>query len=322
MRTWDYHVPVADLGALAGMLREAGLGFWIAAAAALFLRRRSWEPWLALALVAIFWLVVPYQHSRFLFPVHGVIAVAIGAAASPRGDAPGDAPSDAPRRAWQALLLASATLGSVLELPAPGRMAVPAAAVAGVALLAPARRYPVRWAALSAVLLLAVLLGLGLASHRQRYPGWTLGHGDADADQLESAWRWLYSNVQGAHVAYTGSNLTFPLGGRNLSNRVTYVNVAGGPADRAHDFPQSGASGSAEPAVYRPGGTFETWRQNLRAQGCDILFVSTLYPIVAREIPADDEGFPIERAWADGHPDDFRLLYRNSDVRIYGVTRP
>ena len=53
---------------------------------------------------------------------------------------------------------------------------------------------------------------------------------------LDDAWVWFRVNVHGARVAYTGTNLGFPLAGRELANRVTYVNGAGAPGDRLHDF--------------------------------------------------------------------------------------
>ncbi len=40
-------------------------------------------------------------------------------------------------------------------------------------------------------------------------------------------------------------------------------------------------------------------------------------PIVMRNVDHDSEGFPVERAWADEHPEMFRLRYVTGSVRIY-----
>ena len=77
MRAWEYHLPVGDLGALGSMLLAAGIGFAGAAAIAIARQWRSVEAALALALLATFWFVIPYQESRFLFAAFGVAAIAI-----------------------------------------------------------------------------------------------------------------------------------------------------------------------------------------------------------------------------------------------------
>ena len=78
MRAWEYHLPVADVAALGELLLGAGIAFASAAGIALARARRGPELALVAALVAAFWLVVPYQESRFLFAAFGVAAVALG----------------------------------------------------------------------------------------------------------------------------------------------------------------------------------------------------------------------------------------------------
>ena len=53
-----------------------------------------------------------------------------------------------------------------------------------------------------------------------------------------------------------------------------------------------------------------------------MLFVAALDEVVARNIAADADGFPVERAWADAHPTQFHLRYASPDARVYGITRP
>jgi hypothetical protein len=276
MRAWDYHLPVADLGALGLLLRDAGIIFMIAALLAVVtapvVRRAVLEPVLAVASLALFWLVIPYQESRFLFSTFGLAAIAMARLAS----APG-------RRITETAYAAR-----------PRPRALPLA-LAGAAALG-----------------LVAALGAGARGYAARDPGYSVG------DDLEDAWRWFRANVRGERVAYTGNNLAFPLAGVALANEVSYVNVAGAPAARLHDFP-AGAESGAEPAPYRDGADFATWSRNLRAAGASTLFVAAMYPIVRRTIAADADGFPVERAWADAHPDVFRLRYASPAARVYAL---
>ena len=132
----------------------------------------------------------------------------------------------------------------------------------------------------------------------------------------------MYENVSGAHVAYAGSNLPFPLYGRNLSNRVTYANVAMGPHAKVSDFPVVEPATTAEPTPHRNGADFEAWLANLRALRCDTLFVSAMFPIVRLNVDHDRDGFPVERFWADANPQIFRRRYATKHVRIYTITAP
>ena len=131
----------------------------------------------------------------------------------------------------------------------------------------------------------------------------------------------MRANVHDARVAYTGTNLAFPLTGERLSNHASYVNVAGAPTDQLHDFARRmpGLRATAEPAPYRDGADATTWMSNLRAARTGVLFVAALYPIVRRNVPADADGFPVERAWADAEPTVFKLRYASAAARVYEV---
>ena len=156
--------------------------------------------------------------------------------------------------------------------------------------------------------------------YRARGPGYAIGTG------IDDAWAWFRGNVRGARVAYTGTNLAFPLAGDGLANGVPYVNVAGTLGDRLHDFerrsPTPGREATPEPAPYRDGARYDVWWRNLRAARPEVLFVAALDPIVARNVAADSDGFPVERAWADAHPTRFTLRFASAAARVYGVAPP
>jgi hypothetical protein len=298
------------------MLTAAGMGFGLAATLGLLRVRPPLELAIATLGLALFWIAVPYQESRFLFATFGLGAVALGRAAARPPAWLG----------WGAVGLAIA--GALLEFPTPDRLAlIPAAALgAGLAAagrrLAPGlRRAAAATAALALVAAAGTAIAVGLARARAEAPHYALG------EEIDQAWAWFGAQVHDARVAYAGSNLAFPLAGRGLSNRVAYVNVAGGPRDLLHDFarrpsPAGGVATTPEPAPYREGADFETWLRNLRADGSQLLFVSAMYPIVQRNVAADGEGFPIERAWADAHPGLFSLRYGSPAARIYAVAPP
>jgi len=316
MRAWIYHLPIGQLGALGEMLGAAGFGFVLAAVVVVVWRRLLLEAGLLLGLVAVFWLWIPYQESRFLFAAFGVAAVAIGRAPGSPG-----VPLD-----WRLTLV----LAGLIEYSTPERwLIVPAGALGAAADLGwrhlPAStRRPLRSMSTAGLAVLAataaLMLTIGLEGYRARDPGYAVGSG------LDDAWAWLRGNVYGARVAYSGTNLAFPLAGRDLANRVTYVNVAGDPGDRLHDFgrrlPPPGRAATPESAPYRDGASFDVWWRNLRAARAEVLFVAALDEIVARNVTADDDGFPVERAWADAHPTQFHLRYARADARVYGIAPP
>ena len=308
MRAWDYHVPVGDFKALGSMLIDAGIGFCFAVGVALVRGWRRPDTVLMVGLLGIFWFIVPYQESRFLFVVFGVAAVLIGQAA--RGSL----------HVGGALAVALAC--AFIEAPSVERLLLLAAPVVAVVPLVnePAllervdSRGLTRLAAVGAALAL-VLIAFGAYFYKRSDPGYTVG------DETAADWSWFRANVRDARVAYTGTNVAFPLAGERLANDVRYVNVAGAPGDRLHDFRPRG-DGTAEPAPYRHGASPEAWLANLRAARTQVLFVAALYPGVRRNVAADGDGFPVERAWADARPDTFHLLRATTTARIYSVALP
>ncbi len=248
MRAWEYHLPVADLGALGAMLIAAGVGFAGAAAIALVRLWRRLETLLLVALLATFWLAIPYQESRFLFAAFGVAAIALARAV------------DRPPALVGWCGLGVALVGALLQAPTPERLLlVPVGAAAAIAHALRRRlsfhpgRLARRLLALAAASALLFALAVGYGNYVRSAPAYTLG----DDDQA-AAWAWLRANVSDGRVAYAGTNLAFPLAGRRPMNRVAYVNVAGAPGDRLHDFGPPG-DGTAEPAPYRRGANPEVW---------------------------------------------------------------
>jgi hypothetical protein len=306
MRAWDYHVPVGDVRALGSMLIGGGIGFWFALAVALGRHWRRPLTTLLLGLVAVFWFIVPYQESRFLFAIFGVAAVLIGQAA--RGS----------RHVGGALAVALAA--AFIEWPTAIRLMLLAAPLMTIvvltdrpALLARLDSRRAARAGAAGAALLFVALAFEAADYATVDPRYSVG------DEIAADWAWFRANVREARVAYTGTNVAFPLAGERLTNDVRYVNVAGAPGDRLHDFGPPG-DGTAEPAPYRRGASAGVWLANLRAARTEVLFVAAMVPGVRRNIEADSGGFPAERAWADARPDVFYLLHASENARIYSVT--
>jgi hypothetical protein len=304
MRRWHFHVPVGRVRKLAQMLANSGVGFAAAMGVAFARRRRTAEVMIAAALLALFWVAIPYQQDRFLFAVFGVAAVAIAQAASVPPALLGWAP------------VAGAVIGGVIQQPRVAWLGLSlAAAVGWFGFPAIERASRARRLALvaGAVLGIALAVGAGFAGYDARDPPYGV-----------PAWSWFRAHVHDARVAYTGSNVAFPLTGERIGNRVRYVNVAGQLDDGLHDFARrlgAGVGSNPEPALYRQGGTFDVWWRNLRSAGTEILFVQKMYPLVQRNIAADADGFPVERRWADDHPERFSLLYASSSARVYALRR-
>jgi len=161
-----------------------------------------------------------------------------------------------------------------------------------------------------------------------------------------AAWQWLSDNVSGAAIANTGNNLPYPLFGRQLTNRVSYVNIDRHDSWRLHDYARTrGRSGAAPPQTplaessgelvpaphhdpaldasrpryERVDGHREGWIANLQALGIDYLYVSTLSAYEIDYQWHNAGGFPIEDEWARQDPAAFSIVFENSMVRIYRV---
>ena len=324
MRAWDYHLPVGDLGALGGdAARRAGVGFASAAAIALVVRARwrSLELPLVAALVAIFWLVIPYQESRFLFAAFGVAAVALGARGRPAAAACSAGacwPSRSSDRCCSCRPRERLAAGSGrrwLAAVAHGRLATPAEPCRR-----PRRPRPWRQSGVAALVAVGCRQASRLPGARSAATRWTA--------RSIARLGWSAPTCATCRVAYTGTNLAFPLAGQGLANRVVVrehrrarPTIACMTLRRAPRQP-----GATPPAPSRrpiaPAPTPTRWLANLRAAGAQVLFVAAMYPIVRRTIDADADGFPVERAWADARPDLFQLRYASPAARVYAHRAP
>jgi hypothetical protein len=136
--------------------------------------------------------------------------------------------------------------------------------------------------------------------------------------RMLSAWRLVEQSTTSkpARIAYTGGNLPYYLLGSQLRNEVRYINVNAHRTWLPHDYHlarhNSGLIDKAEipwPQWDREQTDYTAWLDNLRAAEIDLLFVSrvNLHGRIV-ELHGELPPFPIERRWADHHPEDFEDL--------------
>ncbi len=123
------------------------------------------------------------------------------------------------------------------------------------------------------------------------------------------------SGPMGSRVAYAGTNIPYYLLGKGLRNEVRYVNIDGHRDWLLHDYHREAlADGRGSWPNPRPGWDrirpdYQAWLDNLVAEGAQLLVVTRVNPAEGSHNVADREGFPIERAWADAHPERFEPIY-------------
>jgi hypothetical protein len=123
------------------------------------------------------------------------------------------------------------------------------------------------------------------------------------------------SGPSGARLAYAGTNIPYYLFGTSLRNDVRYVNVDAHPDWLMHDYHRAAVERNeptwpnSRPGWDRARPSFQAWLANLRAQQIQMLVVTRANPGEGRHNVADAENFPIERIWADAHPELFEPLY-------------
>jgi hypothetical protein len=194
------------------------------------------------------------------------------------------------------------------------------------------RPSPRRWL-VAALASLALALGAGAAIYPWGSPAWALFY-DPNFPDYSRGWLALerLAGPAGARVAYAGTDLPYFLMGKGLRNEVRYVNVDAHRDWLLHDYHREVvAAGHPTWPDPRPGWDrlgpgrpdYDAWRANLRAERIQFLVVTRANPDEGPHNLADTEGFPIERQWADAHPETFTLVYpvaeRDPLFRIYRV---
>jgi len=119
--------------------------------------------------------------------------------------------------------------------------------------------------------------------------------------------------VTGSRIAYTGTNLPYYLLGVGLRNQVEYVNINAHPDWLPHDYHRARGAGAPArdpwPQWYRTEADFESWLDNLRRQQIEFLFVARENRHGRLDLgPQTLAEFPIEKDWADTHPERFADL--------------
>jgi hypothetical protein len=148
-----------------------------------------------------------------------------------------------------------------------------------------------------------------------------------------AGWRAFDSHcgLRGARVAYAGTNIPYYLLGPALRNEVRYINVDEHRQWLMHDYHREAMAGglghwpNSRPGWDRLRPDYGAWIENLDAEGIQLLVVTRVNPAEGPHNVADAEGFPIERRWADAHPERFVRLYgqdeRDPWFRFYRVIR-
>jgi hypothetical protein len=282
---------------------------------------------LALLHVGIFWFVLPYNtQERFLLPALGIGLVPLSQWVSrwpwlvwPLGLAFaghisvalfGGAISmdDVSFRTLRTL----AQIGSGWR----GMAFVGSLVVAGT--LAQERRWFGWIAASAAIAIGGAVYAAPLASFFSRNPERCFYPEVGFGAQMLPAWQIVerQSRPARARIAYAGGNLPYYLLGSDYRNDAVYVNINRHRDWLPHDYHRArclaGKSDTAAipwPQWYREEADYQAWLDNLRAEQINLLFVSRTN--LHGRLHTRHDGlppFPIERTWADAHPEDFEYL--------------
>jgi hypothetical protein len=140
------------------------------------------------------------------------------------------------------------------------------------------------------------------------------------------------SGSAGARVAYTGTNIPYYLFGQGLRNEVCYVNINRHREWLMHDYHRDamargeGTWPNSRPGWDRSRPEYQAWLDNLDAEGIQLIVITRVNPQEGAHNAADRDNFPVERRWAEDHPDRFEPLYgpRENDpwFRLFRLRRP
>ena len=140
------------------------------------------------------------------------------------------------------------------------------------------------------------------------------------------------SGPRGTRVAYAGTNIPYYLFGKDLRNDVRYVNVDRHRDWLLHDYHReamregAGTWPNPRPGWDRSSPDYAAWLANLDAERINLVVVTRVNPAEGSHNVYDREGFPIERVWAEAHPERFELIYGRKEndpwFWLYRVRRP
>jgi hypothetical protein len=282
---------------------------------------------LALLQVGIYWFIVPYNsQERFLLPTLGIGLVPLSRGLSKRPWLLGLVGLVFAGHVSLALFGGATTMDDVsfrtlrklLEIGSGWR----GPAFVGCLVVAGTMAFQRRWfdwiVASAAIIIGCVLYGAPLASLSSRNPERSFYPEIGFGARMLPAWQIMEraSRVAGARIAYAGGNLPYYLLGSGYRNDAVYVNINRHRDWLPHDYHKARAlRGDTDKAAipwpqwYREEAEYEAWLENLRAQRIDLLFVTrtNLHGRLA-DLRGDLPPFPIERTWADTHPDEFEYL--------------
>jgi hypothetical protein len=316
---------------------------------------------LAIANVATYWIVVPYRsQQRFMLQACGLLVVPLArlldrarllrlvalallavhlctAQSWPFGPADREPP-------WDLTRLVPNMVPPLVAIPyvlkaTRGRLVGPddinwSLAILALGALALAGAWlwsrPGRWARVRAV---AGSIVLGAVAIALAYPFQADPRGSFYPVFADYYRGWMQLDAlaapSGARIAYAGTNLPYYLLGVGLRNDVRYINVDEHRGWLMHDYHRRarshGESGwpNPWPGWDRQHPSYEAWLANLRAERIDLLVVASRRRLPGELPDADPEGFPIERRWAEAHPESFEPHYgvaeRDPKFRIYRV---
>ena len=339
MRATAYHVPPAAWHVLVGRLAViAGVaGFSLVAAGAMAGWVQALRPslpatvrrtlalcsTLAVAQLVIYWAVLPYNtQERFLSAALGLALVPLATATSSH---PVLQAGLCLLLGWQLLGSWSGRLGGSPPLlrvydnplwlgnPSMALLLPVSLLLAGVVLRRGTR---FRW------VLAAVIVGLGwylpvrpLTDRLFEQPVVAFYPQAGFAASLLPGWHILEeaATPAGSRVAYAGTNLPYYLFGLGLRNDVEYININRDLDGLPHDYhlrlrqrPDFRLADNPWPQWYRTEMAFDAWLANLRRRGIELLFIARENRHGRLEpTPGALPQFPIEREWADAHPDLF-----------------
>ena len=315
---------------------------------------------LALLNVALYWLVIPYRtQQRFMLHALGLATVPLallfdrgawirGAAAGllalhlltpvawpvavREAEIPWDLSRDVPNAVPAAInppfdTATIQALASRWEFRSPLWvnlvLGVGSMAMAWAWLNSGRERSPVRWPGALAGTLVVGVLGAWAMGGGSRLPVPAFPDFVAGWMQLESR-----SGPAGVRVAYAGTNIPYYLMGGMLRNDVRYVNVDAHRDWLMHDYHRASADlglpstwPSPFPGWDRARPDYPGWLGNLRDGRIDVLVVTRVNPAEGAHNVADRDLFPIEKVWAEAHPEAFAPLYGvaegNPKIRLY-----